>query len=241
MVLEKIYGKMFYYFLYSINPIKKQIIDTPCSIHKFINLQSLEIIKNDKYTDAFNFFSDNLISINEGVVWADQDFKSSGHFYNPYIERGLYGNRNALSLAREYYNNTLENWKNSSIQESMFYLGATVHIIQDMTIPQHANIRLLDNHRQYENFVRRNYNNYDDFLAKEGGYYLDDIDEFVIFNSRNAINIYNKLRDIKDENERFYKLTKYILPMAQRTSAGCLMRFYKDTMMSADNKSGPKG
>jgi phospholipase C len=112
----------------------------------------------------------------------------------------------------------------------MFYLGATVHIIQDLTIPQHANIRLLDNHRQYENFVRRNYKNYDDFLAKDGGYYLDNIDEFVLFNSRNAINIYNKLKDIENEDERFYKLTRYILPMAQRTSAGCLMRFYKDTM-----------
>jgi phospholipase C len=230
MVLEKIYGKMFYYFLYSINPIKKQIISTPCSIHKFINLQSLEIIKNDKYLDAFNFFSDNLIALNEGVVWADQDFKSSGHFYNPYKKRGLLGNRNALSLAREYYSNALDYWKKSNMRDSLFYLGATVHIIQDLTIPQHANIRLLDNHRQYENFVRRNYKNYDDFLAKDGGYYLDNIDEFVLFNSRNAINIYNKLKNIENEDERFYKLTRYILPMAQRTSAGCLMRFYKDTM-----------
>ncbi|KNY25752.1 zinc dependent phospholipase C family protein [Pseudobacteroides cellulosolvens] len=230
MVLEKIYGKVFYYFLYSINPIKKQIIDTPCSIHKFINLQSLEILKNDNYLDAFNFFTDNLVSLNDGVVWADQDFKSSGHFYNPYKERGLYGNRDALSLAKEYYNNTIECWKKNNLQDSVFYLGATVHIIQDMTIPQHANIRLLDSHRQYENFVRRNYQSYKDFVAEDGGYYFDNIDEFVKYNSRNAINIYNKLKEIENENERFYKLTRYILPLAQRTSAGCLMRFYKDTM-----------
>ncbi len=230
MVLEKIYGKVFYYFLYSINPIKKQIINTPCSIHKFINLQSLEIIKNDNYLDAFNFFSDNLIALNDGVVWADQDFKSSGHFYNPYKERGLYGNRDALSLAREYYNSTIECWKKANLQDSMFYLGATMHIIQDMTIPQHANIKLLDSHRQYENFVRRNYQSYKDFIAEDGGYYFDNIDEFVKYNSRNAISIYNKLKEIENENERFYKLTKYILPLAQRTSAGCLMRFYKDIM-----------
>lgn len=230
MVLEKIYGKVFYYFLYSINPIKKQIINTPCSIHKFINLQSLEILKNDNYLDAFNFFSDNLVSLNDGVVWADQDFKSSGHFYNPYKERGLYGNRDALSLAREYYNSTIECWKKTNLQDSIFYLGATVHIIQDMTIPQHANIKLLDSHRQYENFVRRNYQSYKDFIAEDGGYYFDNIDEFVKYNSRNAISIYNKLKEIENENERFYKLTKYILPLAQRTSAGCLMRFYKDIM-----------
>jgi len=230
MVLEKIYGKVFYYFLYSINPIKKQIIDTPCSIHKFINLQSLEILRNDNYLDAFNFFSDNLALLNDGVVWADQDFKSSGHFYNPYKNRGLYGNRNALSLTREYYDTSIEFWKDSKFQDAMFYLGAAIHIIQDMTIPQHANIKLLGSHRQYENFVKKNYHNYKEFLAIDGGCYFNDIDDYVKYNSRNAINIYNKLKDIEDENERFYKLTKYILPLAQRTSAGCLMRFYRDTM-----------
>ncbi|MDP4183283.1 MAG: zinc dependent phospholipase C family protein [Bacillota bacterium] len=235
MTLENIYGKIFYYFLYSINPLKKQLVDTPCSIHKFINLQSLEILKSDNYTDAFSFFYDNISFLNEGVVWADQDFKSSGHFYNPYNNRGLYGNRNALSLGTEYYRNAIEFWKKSITNESMFYLGAAVHIIQDMTIPQHANIKLLDSHRQYENFIRRNYKNYSDFIAQKGGYYLCSIEEYITYNSRNAINIYNKLKNIDNENDRFYNITRYILPLAQKTTAGCLMMFYKDTMKGKCN------
>ncbi len=37
--------------------------------------------------------------INAGVVWADQDLKSSNHFYNPYTNKGLYGNSNAKKNA----------------------------------------------------------------------------------------------------------------------------------------------
>jgi phospholipase C len=228
ITMEKVYGKVFYYFLNAINPIKKNIVDTPCSIHKFINVQALEILKNDKFLDAYDFLGDYITVINDGVVWADQDFKSSGHFYSPIKGRGLYGNNNALSLAVEYYKNCLRYWEYDDIYKSLFYLGAAVHLIQDVTIPQHANIRLLDNHRQYENFIRSNYTRYDEFIAVKGGYYLESIEEFISYNARNAININNRLRKIENENYRFYQITKFILPLAQKTTAGCFLKFYKD-------------
>jgi phospholipase C len=214
--------------LTAINSVKKTIVDTPCSIHKFINVQALEIIKNDKYLDAYNLFCDYIIEINEGVVWADQDFKSTGHFYNPIKERGLYGSNNALSLAKEYYKKSILYWEKQDTSKSLFYLGAAVHLIQDITIPQHANIKLLDSHKKYESFVRSNYTHYDEFVADRGGYYLESIEEFIFYNARNALNIYNRLKNIESENERFYKITRYILPLAQKTTAGCFVRFYLD-------------
>ncbi len=227
-MVEKVYGKIFYYLLNAINPFKKTIVDTPCSIHKLINLQALEILKNDNFLDAYGFFSDYITVINDGVVWADQDFKSLGHFYSPVKEKGLYGNNNALSLAKEYYKNAIGYWNNDDAVKALFYLGAAVHLIQDVTIPQHANIRLLDSHRQYENFIRNNYAGCSEFTVFRGGYYLDNIEEFIFYNARNAINIYNSLKNIENDSERFYKITKYILPLAQKTTAGCFLRYYKD-------------
>lgn len=227
--IEKVYGKIFMYVKRFANPFKKAIIQTECKIHQYINIQALEILKNDNYSDAYNFFSDFISDINEGAVWADQDFKSSGHFYNPDKNRGLYGNTNALSLSKEYYDQALELWRSGNLEKSMFYLGACVHIVQDMTIPQHANIRLLDSHRQFENFIKRTYLSSPRFIASKGGYYISSIEEAVRCNARNAIKIFTRLKAIEDNIQRYYTISKFIIPLAQKTSAGCFLLFYKDT------------
>lgn len=230
--IEKLYGKIFKYFSRAINPFKKVVIRTECEIHKFINNQALEILKNDNYKDAYSLFSHYILEINKGVVWADQDLKSSGHFYNPYKEDGLYGNSNALILALEYYDKSLRYWKLGRNKFAMFYLGATAHLIQDMTVPQHANIELLNSHRQYENFIKRTYLKTLSFRVGNGGCYLDTIEEFIKYNAKAAIKIHSRLNDIKNDETRYYEITKFILPLAQRTTAGCFMRFYKDVVKS---------
>ncbi|HHV98394.1 MAG TPA: phospholipase [Clostridiaceae bacterium] len=226
---EKTYGAFLKYLRIVINPLKKFITVASCEIHKSINIQALKILKNDKFIDAYSFFSDYIEQLNEGVTWADQDLRSMGHFYNPIRKRGLYGNRDALSLAEEYYDRALDKWKANDIEKSIFYLGAAIHLVQDMAVPQHANIRLLDNHRQYENFIRRTYVNTPKFKVYSGGYYyMNHIGEAVACNARNSIKIYSRLKRIKNTEKRFFTITKFILPLAQRTTAGCMLMFYRD-------------
>ena len=228
-VVEQTYGNLFRYARGIVNPFKKIVIKTECTIHKYINFQALEILKNDHFLDAYEFFSDYILNLNEGVVWADQDLKSSGHFYNPTREKGLYGNFDALTLAEDYYKKALEYWKNGDSDMSMFYLGATAHLVQDMTVPQHANIKLLDNHRQFENYIKRAYANTPKFIVTHGGYYMESIAELIRCNARTSIMIFNRLKDIEEDEKRFYTITRFTLPLAQKTTAGCLMRFYRDT------------
>ena len=52
-----------------------------------------------------------------------------------------------------------------------------------MTIPQHANIRLLDNHRQYESYIKRTYKYLNDFKI-EKTYLLSSIEIYIKFNTR---------------------------------------------------------
>jgi phospholipase C len=239
--LEKTYSMLLNSFKFAISPFKKALVVTECKVHMFINVQALEIIKNDNFEDAYTFFSDYISQINEGAVWADQNFRSMGHFYNPYIGIGLYGNRNAVSLAVEYYSKALAHWKYGDIDKSMFYLGAAVHLVQDVAVPQHANIRLLDNHRRYENYIRRNYKRAQEFLADEKGYYyMHSISEAVKCNARCAIKIYSKLKYIKNEDKRFHVITKFVLPLAQKSTAGCFIMFYRDVVKpDLKNKSNP--
>lgn len=224
---ELYYGKAFRSVLKAVNPFKKKVIKTEAKVHQFINVHALNILKANAYIMEFNEFKRHIEIINKGAVWADQDFKSINHFYNPTKKKGLYGHGNALKLTQKYYKIVIDSFKENDIEKSMFYLGAAVHIIQDLTIPQHVNIRLLDNHRQYENFVKTAYDKVKDFGTLDKPIVFDEIEDFVRFNTKVALRIYKQFKKIKDDNLRFYKTTRCSLPLAQRTTAGCLIMFLR--------------
>lgn len=209
-----------------INPIKKTIINTHCKVHIFINYKALNLLKNDRFLDEYNFFSSFIDIINEGAVWADQDFKSTNHFYNPYKKKGLYGRKSAMDLGIGYYSKAIQNWIRGEFDKSLFYLGAALHIIQDMTVPQHANIRLLDDHRQYEDFIKDTYKHIKEFDVKNGAYILNSIENYIRFNSRVALKIYKKHKEISDDKIRFFRIARCGVPLAIRTTAGALIMFY---------------
>ncbi|HLR33917.1 MAG TPA: zinc dependent phospholipase C family protein [Tissierellales bacterium] len=225
---EVIYNKFLTNFFKIINPIKKSIIRTQCEVHKSINIDALNILKNDEYLSEYSFFSEYIEDINKGAVWADQNLKSSNHFYNPNKKRGLFGRKNALDLGSSYYSLAHILWEEEKHNKSLFYLGAALHIIQDMTIPQHANIRLLDNHRQYELYIKEIYKYTNDFKVEKGTYLLKSIKSYIRFNARVTIKIHNKFKDIPNNKDRFYRIAKCGLPLAKRTTAGAMVLFYNE-------------
>jgi phospholipase C len=212
------------------NPVKKRIIRTECEVHRIINIQALGILKNDGHAEQHIFFSSYISDIGRGTVWADQDFKSSNHFYNPYRKKGLYGRKNAMDLGVDYYHRAIKLWNEGKFNQALFYLGAALHIVQDMTIPQHANIRLLDSHRQYETFVKRTYQNVADFQVERGAYLLDTIEEYIRFNARIALKVHKRFKRIADDEQRYYLVTKCALPLAKKTTAGAMVMFYRDIL-----------
>lgn len=227
-IVENSYGKLFKYTMKAINPIKKAVMTTECFVHKAINIQALLILKNDNNTEQYELFLDYINDINLGVVWADQDFRSSGHFYNPFKDKGLYGNTNALTLAKNYYAFAISFWNSNDIIKAMFFLGAAAHLVQDMTVPQHANVKLLKEHHKFEKFVRDTFYDTPDYFVENKGCYLRNIEDFITHNSVCAIKVNKILSNIEDEDDRFSALSKYTLPLAQRTTAGLFMMFYKD-------------
>lgn len=233
---ESTYDSFLSTFFSLINSIKKSIINTHCKVHIFINYRALNILKNDKYLAEYNFYSNYIDIINEGAVWADQDFKSANHFYNPYKKRGLYGRKSAMDLGIDYYGKAILFWIKGEYSKSLFYLGAALHIIQDMTVPQHANIRLLDDHRQYETFIKETYEYIKEFEVISGAYLLDSIENYIRFNSRVALKIYKNYKNVEDDRRRYYLISRCGLPLAIRTTAGALVMFYNVILPSKQVK-----
>jgi phospholipase C len=225
---ESYYGKLLNNLLKIINPIKKIVISTDCEVHIFNNYHAVQLLKKYNYNTEYHLFNKYLKDINEGSVWADQDFKSIAHFYNPHMKRGLFGNNNSLNLTNEYYNKAIRLWKAGNKNKAMFYLGACVHIIQDLTISQHVKIRLLDGHRKYENYVKYTHDLVKEYIAAKEPILLNSPEEYIEYNAYHAIKIDDKVKKIPSLKHQFYHKTIYILPLAQQTTAGCLILFLKD-------------
>lgn len=225
-VIEKTYGTAFKTLLWFIKPIKKMFIETLCEVHVFINNHALEILKNDGHIETYKFYEKYLDSLNEGVVWADQDFKSREHFYNPYTQDGLYGCKSSMDRFKQYYCHALVHWDCGDYAKSMFYLGAAVHLIQDSTIPQHGSINLLKSHRSYEQWIIKVHDDFAHYTIERGGMYLDSPYKYIPYNAKHAIQICTRYSLIKDYTEKYFKIANQTFHMAQRTTAGCLMNFY---------------
>lgn len=225
---EKAYSIIYKNILKAINPIKKKVITTECAVHQFINNQSLIILKNDGYTNAYNLISKYIDDINDGVVWADQDLKSSNHFYNPHTNRGMYGNSNAKKECMAYYAKALNEYFYGDKKEAMFYLGAACHLVQDLTVPQHANVKLLGDHRKYETWVIKTYRHHDEFKIKSKGIYLNSLCHYIDLNSKKALEVHDRYSNEKNDEIRFYNITSVVLVMAQKTTAGLMFKFFYD-------------
>ncbi|WP_042276837.1 zinc dependent phospholipase C family protein [[Clostridium] dakarense] len=229
--IEKAYAAALSKTFKVVNPLKKSIIQTNCEVHIYIQQNALQILKNEGYINEYEFFKQYLPQINKGLVWADQDFKSYHHFYNPRQKRGKFGyEENALTVSRSYYNKALKYFAIKNYERSMFYFGAACHIIQDLTIPQHAKGRLLDNHRQFEVYVKSNHQQIKRFRATSGSIILNTIEEYVDYNANNALRVDHMYRNMESLSTRFYLTAVNSVTLSQKTSAGCMLMFFRDVL-----------
>ncbi|MGL6107912.1 zinc dependent phospholipase C family protein [Romboutsia sp.] len=212
-----------------VSPIKKTIIKTDCEVHLFIQQNSLEILKNNGYEREYKLFKEYSSQINKGLVWADQDFKSYHHFYNAKEQKGKYASKtNALMVAKIYYNKALKYYVMDNYEKCMFFFGAACHIIQDLTIPQHAKGKLFDNHRQFEVYVKSNYKKIKRFKSHESPIIFNSIEDYADHNSMNALKLDYMYRNIEDLTSKFYLTAIKSITLAQRSTAGCMIMFFED-------------
>ena len=159
-----------------------------CLVHAFCNYQAIKILKNDTNTYVADIVKDFLGTINRGNSWSDQGFKNIHHFYNPKSKKGILGLTGADTELINYFDQALDAYKKKATSNFFFYIGAVLHIIQDMCVPQHVFGRLLHGHREYEDWVVNHYMDYGidagaqyDFIGHIGG------DDFVLITDMDSV------------------------------------------------------
>lgn len=233
---ERTYGSTLRGMFYLVNSVKKRIMETNCIVHKYIDYKAIDILNSDGYVVASTFLKKHIASINDGVKWADQDFKSTNHFYNIGKGRGLYGFSNALTECSKYYNSSINYYDAGDIEKSMFYLGAACHLIQDSTVPQHVNNKLLKEHRKFELWIIGKYMSNKSFVAENGLIKYKSIEEFIRNNAEMANKTYLKYISIIQHEDRYYKIATTILKEAQRTTAGFMLFFFDNIELNKKNR-----
>lgn len=224
--IEKTYGSALKSMMFAVNPLKKKIMKTHCTIHKFINIQAIEILKNEGYLEEYEFFKKNITPLNEGVAWADQDFKSSNHFYHFSKGKGLYGFSDALTECKNYHEKAVQYSKINNIEEALFYFGAACHLVQDSTVPQHVNNKLLKSHRKFELWIIGKFMSDYSYMSEKDIYRYDTLEEYIQNNALMANNTFLKCINIKDIEERYKKISVAILKEAEGSTAGMMLDFY---------------
>ncbi|MBZ9608679.1 zinc dependent phospholipase C family protein [Clostridium estertheticum] len=226
--MEVTYGKTLKGLMITINPIKKRIMKTHCIVHKFINIQAIEILKNKEYSEISSFYKGHIKELNKGVTWADQDFKSSNHFYHHIKGTGLYGFSNALTEFEKYYKCALRFIKEGDTRQALFYFGAACHLIQDATVPQHVNNKLLKSHRNFELWIISRLMSDYSFPIFNEVIKQENIEDYIKKNALFANETYIANANIKNKEDRYKKISTLIVQRAQKTTAGLMINFYNE-------------
>jgi phospholipase C len=225
---EATFGKTLKGLMVTVNPIKKKIMKTHCIVHKFINIQSIEILKNEGHSEVYSFYKGHIKELNNGVTWADQDFKSSNHFYHHVKGTGLYGFSNALTEFEKYYKSALKFMEAGDTKQALFYFGAACHLVQDATVPQHVNNKLLKNHRNFELWIISKLMSDYSFPILNEIIEHDNIKDYIKNNALFANETYITYANIKNKEDRYKKVATLIVQRAQKTTAGLMLNFYND-------------
>jgi len=204
-------------------PVQKLVAKTG-QTHNFCNQQSGIILAKDGRADAAGIMKLYLPELNRGVHWADASWKSSGHFYDFRTGKG-YGNWvNGAQECRLYYSMAAKYWRRNQHSKAMFYLGAAIHLVQDLCVPHHARNLLFDGHQEYENWAEANCQ---DFAVDCGGIYAVSSapEGWVIANASVSGELLPKVDQSATEKD-YREATAVLLPLAQRTTAGLMAFFY---------------
>lgn len=196
-------------------PLQK-LVDRGGGTHLFLNEQAVIILQNDKRKETYNIIKSYRPYIDLGNLWADKGWKCFAHYYRPENGKGIIPWISAVAEGINYFNTAIIKWKKGSLQESMFFLGAAAHIVQDMCVPHHAMGIAFNGHRRFELWAM---NNKSQFKIDKYGTYsrIKGIKELIYNNAYTAQHYYHDVSDGKSNS--YIKAGKELLSLAQLTTA----------------------
>lgn len=163
-MLGQAIGRVTKMFLAPIGPLQ-HIFDTPGVTHVHCLEQAYAVLSQDSKEDVATFFKPYHSSITKGLYWADRGWKNVYHFYSKPDNEGNVTWPGAAAEFQYYFNKALS-FMEKDVFKGMFFLGAALHLVQDMCVPHHSVGVVFDGHQEFEKWATENWTL---FPAQENG------------------------------------------------------------------------
>lgn len=192
--------------------------------HGFINRQALAILAADGYRDEASWLLSQIDALCEGGDWADVGWKNVGHMYDPMTGRGFKGWPSAPQMVRTYWDLARRSQAEQDEPAAAFYLGAAVHLVQDLCVPHHAAATPWHGHREFETWAARHRHH---FAVHQGGLYdlAPTPEGWVLKNAAYTRTHWSDCLTVTPPRSLLYAAVGDLLPRAQRTTAGFIAYF----------------
>lgn len=199
-------------------------IDPSCCItHQYCNDRALGILQEQGFIKETLLLGIYYKQLQDGVIWADLNWKNIHHFLHPKTRRGFWRFSNAAGDYLQFFSlavKCMEEWR---IEDAIFYLGAAAHLVQDMCVPHHARCQLFDGHKKYEMWVEQNLQFF--FPPKMGEIVIVNPAGLLIDNAAIAWEFYNEVNG-EAGVEQYQKATEVLLPLAQKSTVNLFCYFF---------------
>ena len=165
----------------------------------------------------------------------------TSHFHHPWTHCGYLTSYSSADKTADIFTRALDLWKKGHRGEAAYQLGRSLHLVQDIFMPQHAAVTAFNGHSQLETWLTDNWKPYQ---VTEGGYYhwkktfisengkkhhlsSERVYDWIDLGSHLSFKWYQKyFKKRKYNEETFQKVAAQIVPHVLRYSAGYLNKFF---------------
>lgn len=212
-------GKMTKMILAPVGPLQ-YLLNSPGLPHIYSLEQAYRLLEQDNKSRAANFFEDYHTYLKKGLLWADRGWKNVCHYYNWNNDQNRVQWPDAAAECQYYFNKAMSLFSQEMVK-GMFYLGAALHLVQDMCVPHHSTGVVFDGHLEFEKWAASNWYN---FPAKTGLYssFTHPV-QWIDQNAKLSAPLY-PLVSIENgcSSKTYTKAAETLIPLSIATTAGFL-------------------
>lgn len=208
------------------SPMLQPIDRSCCTTHQYCNDKALDILHHHGFIQEVMLLGAYYKQLQDGVVWADSNWKNIHHFLHPHTRRGFWHFSNAAIDYLQCFNTSIKLIKQGHMGDAVFYLGAAAHLVQDMCVPHHAKCQLFDGHKKYEVWVEKNLHDFS-FSGKSKISFLNPV-RVLFEDAATALKLY-KYVSAEVGVDKYEQATEILLPLANQSTANLFCYFFAQT------------
>lgn len=212
-------GKVTKMLLAPVGPLQ-YFLDSPGVTHIHCLEQAYNALEHDGKENIAIFFKKHHQSLKNGLFWADRGWKNVCHYYQKPGRKDILQWPGATGECQYYFNRAFSIFSKDSIK-GMFYLGAALHLVQDMCVPHHSLGIIFDGHKEFETWATRNWHR---FITTSGLYLpFEHPVQWIDHNANSSAPLYPYVSLSQGCSESSYeKAAEKLIPLTIVTTAGFL-------------------